>query len=277
MPQQIMHQTPTSPPCSTLVTLTGTKGNAPLPAVTVSADYLEASVNKDCGKSVRRLVSKCLCQPAPRSTQSGWSVWRDGAKLRPSRDQLVLTLTGDPMQAVQRHGNLDLLIEGLESMDARTRRLDIAGDFPRRFLPMSEVVDAAHAGDFTHFKRVLFYSERLKVGTQMLSKGRSVRFGVPGWGGSGESVCFYDRYLATDGQHDATRMELRLSRYVPDEFFEEYWDRQRNGFSLKQLMAERLAACIDFKRRGVHRNVDRMPRLPWFDKCRAMLTAAASI
>lgn len=194
------------------------------------------------------------CEATSAGVRLAWSDGRKDALLSmPGRS---LTFAGEPIK-------LRGVINFLDSIGARSSRLDIAFDETDGLIDMPTVVAAAHAGQFTAFKNYT---------VQQGSDGTTVYFGRRGSNGGSRVVCMYDKAAEqrVEGIH-WTRLEARFQSYGADITFRDLARRIAEHCTQDELhaaMCRWVSGSIDFREAATEtdRHLSRRPRLDWWQR-----------
>lgn len=149
-------------------------------------------------------------------------------------------------------------------------RIDCAFDDYNRIASMDEIQRARAALDFKGFKKSL----SIRPDNMGTLEGDSVTFGTRTCK-SGKYMRIYDKFLETGGDNnfDCIRYESELSEEKAALAFEEICACQ-SVEEYAQVLGSWVEGVIDFvKREGYERNIQRAPRLEWWEKITALLAA----
>lgn len=155
---------------------------------------------------------------------------------------------------------------GLCALGVRSSRLDMRIDCYGEEFTLTQVEEAAQAGNFggfQSFRCIQSGNGRLARISRGLGVGRTIEFGRRGKSGSGKFIRIYDKAIESAGKIDAIRIELELSGERSSDCFSilaqspvECWG---------QLIAGWIKDAIKFVDRSVSERVDRCPMLPWWE------------
>ena len=197
--------------------------------------------------------------------------WPSAARLCWSdrRPEAFLSLNGDSVDLIP-PDRLARFVVSLDAHGFRASRLDAAFTDCDRIASMDEVHAAAERQDFTQF--LVTDSHRPRKRGVLIGDSRD--FGRRGKLGSGAFFQAYDKLLDCRAKGepdiDAIRYEARFSDKKARAAWVELLDAARTG-DLAPTLGRLVGGAIDFKRRGDETHLDRMDRLPWWDKVVAVL------
>lgn len=189
--------------------------------------------------------------------------WESGAMLAWSEDlgHMLLSLNGDSLDYFPAD-HLHPLLKAAEDLGAHCTRIDLAyDDLTRQLVRMEDVHAAAAAGNFCGFRTEGIQLERRSG----VATGDGHYFGKKGKAGSGRMVLFYDKALESRGEINATRIEARFFKEHAALIFEALASAL-SVESMERKIRNHIGGAIDFRERGTHKHVARMPRLDWWQK-----------
>lgn len=205
--------------------------------------------------------------------------WEGGAGLyyTPGRPEAMLSLNGSAIKLIGQAGLYGLLWD-LRRLGCKCTRLDTTVDDMQRRVEVSDVAQAARAGNFAGYKRVSFHEDLGFVKGKGTPAGASVRFGRIGKDGSGCSPMVYDKALESGGENPSVRWEVRWSK----EHAAVAWEcLMQDGPDQMERYARRIASLVKSALQFVDRSsgvrLDRMKSLDWWARFSELLGQAATI
>jgi hypothetical protein len=190
--------------------------------------------------------------------EGGLVAWSEGRK------ECLFSLSGKCVDRLTLHDLLGLF-ENIRDMGGKFSRLDLAYDDFDGELRLEDVHAAAEAGNVIGYRR--YNAQRPKTmsvdGGVLL--GDSAEFGRRGKDGSGRFNRIYNKCLESGGEVNAVRLEVEFSKEMANHVGR-LLSMSGSADVMEKKISEAIGGSIDFRERGEHAHIDRMPRLPWWQK-----------
>lgn len=261
----------------------------PLGGITVLVDWWKSTHPIEHLPSLRDLLDVLLGESQERGYgdsffPDGKYAWPSGAFLAwcDKTRRCLLSINGESLRAIGADKWRSLLDTLVNDGQGKCTRVDLAADFPRDRFDLATVRAAAEVGNFHGFRACEARQPMKRKAGKMVAEGDSVTFGRRGKDGKGAYIRFYDKTLESDGEIDAIRYEVEYSGDLAG------GSRGDDGLMVMgvgeilahcetdaefvRTIGRLLAGAIDFRQRGNEKNLDRMPRLSWWENTLQVLT-----
>lgn len=181
--------------------------------------------------------------------------WTDG------RDDWCVALRGRTLQLVGEEKHVQFLIDTDRYAHHCTRvdcRLD---DYSRKLIDLQLVREAREAGNFVGPRKSQIIEDGRNVGGRLKLEGATYAFGTR----DSTRVIFYDKGLQSKGLICSNRCEAGYYKDKAAAAWVKLISAARSGVSsFTRAAGELVCGAVDFRLRGDHKHLSRMPRLSWW-------------
>jgi len=192
----------------------------------------------------------------------GAKVWWDA----PGREDVHVSLPG---QACGVAGEVRLrgYLQHVMAVGGNATRLDLAMDDYERIVSPGDVLTALQGPDLVTHARNYLTQQGGRVGSSELT-GVTVYLGAPS---SRQRLRVYDKGLESGGKMDCVRWELQSRKEAAETMANVLADQDWG-----RVMASRLAGFVDFREVAAHSEVEKRPRVRWFQELVGLIEKASA-
>jgi len=176
----------------------------------------------------------------------------------PGRGDVHFSLPGKACQLAG-EGRLRHLLNFAIAHGGKATRADINLDDYGREVAPAEVLDAIQGADVVTHARKWLIQQGGQVGSKELT-GATAYLGQPS---SRQRLRTYDKGLESGGEMDCVRWELQSRHEAADSLISLLADPAKKW---SEVVASRLVSFVDFRDASAHSEVEKRPRLPWYER-----------
>jgi len=176
----------------------------------------------------------------------------------PGRGDVHFSLPGKACQLAGEDRVRHLLVFAI-AYGGKATRADINLDDYGREVAPAEVLDAIQGPDVVTHARKWLIQQGGQVGSRELT-GATAYLGQPS---SRQRLRTYDKGLESGGEMDCVRWELQSRHEAADSLIRLLADPAKKW---SEVVVSRLVSFVDFRNASAHSEVEKRPRLPWYER-----------